>query len=39
MLDPSRVLIGGEKTTKGKNAVKELVEIYSSWVEEEKIHN
>ena len=37
MLDPSRVLIGGEKTTKGKNAVKELVEIYSSWVEEEKI--
>ena len=37
MLNPSRVLIGGEKTTNGKNAVKELVKIYSSWVEKEKI--
>ena len=37
MLYPSRVLIGGEKTTKGKNAVEELVRIYSSWVEKEKI--
>ena len=37
MLNPSRVLIGGEKTTNGKNAVKELVKIYSSWVENEKI--
>ena len=37
MLYPSRVLIGGEKTTKGKIAVEELVKIYSSWVENEKI--
>ena len=37
MLYPSRVLIGSEKTTSGKNAVKELVNIYSSWVEKEKI--
>jgi len=37
MLNPSRVLIGGEKSTRGKKAVKELVKIYSSWVDKEKI--
>ena len=37
MLNPSRVLIGGEKSTRGKKAVKELVKIYSSWVDIEKI--
>ena len=37
MLNPNRVLIGGEKSTKGKAAVNKLVKIYSSWVEKEKI--
>lgn len=37
MLNPSRVLIGGEKSTRGKKAVKELVKIYCSWVDKEKI--
>ena len=29
---PDRVLIGGENSPKGKEAIKSLVNIYSSWV-------
>ena len=32
-----RVLIGGEQTQSGKNAVKKLVEIYKRWIPEHKI--
>ena len=37
MLNPNRVLIGGEKSKKGKAAVNELVKVYSAWVDKEKI--
>lgn len=32
LLNPNRVLIGGEDTEDGKNAVQALVEIYANWV-------
>ena len=32
-----RVLIGGDSTVTGKNAVQDLVEIYSNWIPREKI--
>jgi UDPglucose 6-dehydrogenase len=32
-----RVLIGGESTSSGKEAVKALIEIYSNWIPKEKI--
>ena len=34
---PDRVLIGGEQTPEGKNAIKALVDIYNSWVPIENI--
>ena len=34
---PDRVLIGGDKTSKGKIAIKALVNIYSKWVPKENI--
>lgn len=38
MLIPSRVLIGGENSISGQNAIKELKKIYSNWVPKEKIY-
>lgn len=37
LLNADRVLIGGEQTSSGKEAVSKLVEIYSSWLSKEKI--
>ena len=37
LTDPDRVLIGGDHTPKGKEAINALVDIYSSWVSREKI--
>ncbi|WP_310556244.1 UDP-glucose 6-dehydrogenase [Flavobacterium sp.] len=35
--NPDRVLIGGDSTETGKDAIQSLVEIYSNWVSKEKI--
>jgi len=37
LLNPDRVLIGGEDSEAGKKAVDQLSEVYSNWVDEEKI--
>ncbi|WP_298148583.1 nucleotide sugar dehydrogenase [Flavobacterium sp.] len=37
LLQPDRVLIGGEQTLEGNAAIQSLVKIYSSWVPEDKI--
>ena len=37
LLDPDRVLIGGDSTTKGQQAINALAEIYGSWVAKDKI--
>ncbi|MBW3517689.1 nucleotide sugar dehydrogenase [Flavobacterium sp. NKUCC04_CG] len=37
LFNPDRVLIGGEETAKGLEAVQALVDIYSRWVPKEKI--
>jgi len=37
LLNPDRVLIGGDKSVSGQNAVEKLKEIYLSWIPEEKI--
>ena len=37
LLNPDRVLIGGDQTSSGKKAINLLSEIYESWVEEGKI--
>ncbi len=37
LLDPDRILIGGDTTVGGKKAVQALVEIYSNWVKKERI--
>ena len=37
LLNADRVLIGGEQTSSGKEAVSKLVEIYASWLPKEKI--
>ncbi len=37
LFNPDRVLIGGEETAKGREAVQALVDIYSRWVPSEKI--
>lgn len=37
LMDPDRVLIGGQETEAGRAAVNELVEIYASWVPRERI--
>lgn len=35
--NPDRVLIGGEETPEGKEAIQKLVDVYASWVPREKI--
>ena len=37
LLNPDRVLIGGNKTESGQNAVKSLVDIYSNWLSPQQI--
>ena len=37
LLEPDRVLIGGPQTPAGHDAIEEAVEIYSAWVDREKI--
>ena len=37
LLDPDRVLIGGEETPEGQAAVEKLASIYGTWVSREKI--
>ncbi|MGE6356523.1 UDP-glucose 6-dehydrogenase [Flavobacterium sp. NPDC079362] len=37
LLNPDRILIGGETTPEGQEAIQALVDIYSNWVPEEKI--
>jgi len=37
LLNPDRVLIGGEHTVEGQNAIDALVEVYANWVPKERI--
>ncbi len=37
LLHPDRILIGGDTTPEGQNAIQSLVEVYSNWVAPEKI--
>ncbi len=37
LLNPDRVLIGGEESPKGKKAIESLVNIYASWVKKDNI--
>lgn len=37
LLNPDRVLIGGENSTEGQQAIQKLVEIYANWVNKDKI--
>ncbi len=37
LLNPDRVLIGGEESVDGKEAIDALVDIYASWISREKI--
>ncbi len=37
LLEPDRVLIGGEENPEGKNAIEALASIYANWVPREKI--
>ena len=37
LLNPDRVLIGGDETMEGKKAIQALVDIYSNWVPKDKI--
>lgn len=37
LLNPDRVLIGGEPDENGQNAIKSLAEIYANWVPQDKI--
>ena len=37
LLNPDRVLIGGEESDGGKKAIQALVDIYASWIPKEKI--
>ena len=37
LIDPDRVLIGGDQTERGKQAIDTLSHIYESWVDENKI--
>ena len=37
LLNPDRILIGGDSTLEGKQAIQSLVEVYSNWVPKEKI--
>lgn len=37
LLNPDRILIGGDTTEEGQNAISSLVEVYANWVDKEKI--
>lgn len=37
LLEPDRILIGGEQSEKGKEAINALVEIYANWVPRQKL--
>lgn len=37
LLNPDRILIGGDTTDEGKKAIEALVDVYANWVEKEKI--
>ncbi len=37
LLSPDRVLIGGDSTPEGQNAIQSLVEVYANWVPKERI--
>ncbi len=37
LLEPDRVLIGGDKSPEGQKAVNELVDIYAQWIPREKL--
>jgi len=37
LLNPDRILIGGDPSVEGQNAIQALVEVYSNWVAPEKI--
>ena len=37
LLNPDRILIGGDTTSEGKDAIDALVEVYSNWVTSDKI--
>jgi UDPglucose 6-dehydrogenase len=37
LLDPDRILIGGDESVEGQQAIQALVEVYSNWVAPEKI--
>lgn len=37
LLSPDRVLIGGDSTVEGQNAIDSLVEVYANWVPKERI--
>ncbi len=37
LLNPDRVLIGGENSVEGQKAIQKLVDVYANWVERDKI--
>lgn len=37
LLNPDRILIGGDTTPEGENAIKALVDVYANWVDKSKI--
>ncbi|MWB94477.1 nucleotide sugar dehydrogenase [Flavobacterium sp. GA093] len=37
LLNPDRILIGGDTTPEGEDAIEALVEVYSNWVDRDKI--
>jgi len=37
LLEPDRILIGGEETKLGEEAIQKLTEVYSNWVSKDKI--
>ncbi|MCC9017170.1 UDP-glucose 6-dehydrogenase [Flavobacterium lipolyticum] len=37
LLNPDRILIGGDTTPEGEEAIKALVDVYANWVDKEKI--
>ncbi|MBF4507190.1 UDP-glucose 6-dehydrogenase [Flavobacterium sp. JLP] len=37
LLNPDRILIGGDTTPEGQNAINALVDVYANWVEKDKI--
>src|SRR5690606_13782822 len=37
LLNPDRVLVGGDQTKEGKEAIQALVDIYANWIPKERI--